>query len=315
MTARTLARARSAPKPASTFEARAGARERLSALLPRPAATVAGVDAALASPGAPLSERDRREREAGFRRDFASVRIHADSHAGEAAGSAPEDVHKPARLAGADADTIALPGDGSNEANRRRPAQKRDFSAMRIEAGAPPFVGRIAPVSGADAVKLARSGTRVELPHRSEAQRALGHDLRGVDAYVGAAAEQACDALAVEEMKRVEAKTRQQLGASEYSRLEYEFENLHKRDAFGPEYQAAADRLAALGLITRYSTEVRAWLETQIDSLGKHGTLQETTAEAIAISKAHHDFRSLLRSDRLWSARAGASHGRSASGA
>jgi hypothetical protein len=58
--------------------------------------------------------------------------------------------------------------------------------------GTPPFVGRIAPVSGADAVKLARSGTRVELPHRSEAQRALGHDLRGVDAYVGAAAEQAC---------------------------------------------------------------------------------------------------------------------------
>jgi hypothetical protein len=94
---------------------------------------------------------------------------------------------------------------------------------------------------------------------------------------------------AVEEMKRVEAKTRQQLGAGEYSYLEYEFEKLHKRDAFGPEYQAAADRLAALRFITRYSPEVRAWLETQ-DSLGKHVTLQETTAEAIAISKAHHNF-------------------------
>jgi hypothetical protein len=83
MPARAPVRAPSAQKPAA--EARTGARERPRALSRRPAAGQGAVEAALSAPGAPLPERERREMEARFRRDFAAIRIHADPRAAEAA--------------------------------------------------------------------------------------------------------------------------------------------------------------------------------------------------------------------------------------
>jgi hypothetical protein len=83
MTAPRFVRAPSAQKPAS--EARTGARELVRALSQRPASGQGALEAALSAPGAPLPEREWREMETRFRRDFASICIHADPAAAEAA--------------------------------------------------------------------------------------------------------------------------------------------------------------------------------------------------------------------------------------
>jgi hypothetical protein len=67
-------------------------------------------------------------------------------------------------------------------------------------AGADAADGKAAPSprTPADAAKLARTGTRIDLPYRSEIEAKLGRDLSNVEAYVGPAATEACAALGAE---------------------------------------------------------------------------------------------------------------------
>jgi hypothetical protein len=54
------------------------------------------------------------------------------------------------------------------------------------------------PRTPAEAAKLARTGTRIDLPYRSEIEAKLGRDLSNVEVYVGPAAVEACAALGAE---------------------------------------------------------------------------------------------------------------------
>jgi uncharacterized protein DUF4157 len=54
------------------------------------------------------------------------------------------------------------------------------------------------PRTPAEAARLARTGTRIELPYRAEIEAQLGRDLSNVEVYVGPAAVEACAALGAE---------------------------------------------------------------------------------------------------------------------
>jgi hypothetical protein len=69
------------------------------------------------------------------------------------------------------------------------------------EPAAPPAAGGEAkqgPGDAAAAVRLARTGQRIELPHRAEVQAKLGHDLSALQVFTGAPAAKACQMIGAE---------------------------------------------------------------------------------------------------------------------
>lgn len=63
-----------------------------------------------------------------------------------------------------------------------------------------------------------------------------------------------------------------------------------KRDALGPEYQDAADRLDAARFMLSAATDLLNWLEARVDAVGDRYTLKRVNEKAVEIAKAWSTF-------------------------
>jgi hypothetical protein len=98
-------------------------------------------------------------------------------------------------------------------------------------------------------------------------------------------------AAAYAEFKPLEAKTKADINA--YTENYPKFQ-AGRRGIFSPEYEAAADRLAAANYYSSYLIGVHDWLEIAVDGMHKHVTLEQVNLQAVELIKRRETHLAVL---------------------